>query len=87
MLCSALLCSALLCSAVLCSALLCSALSYPTLPYPTLPYPTALRTTSLTKLTRRTAQSFGPGDIIAEVETDKATVDFEAQDEAVLAKM
>ncbi len=33
------------------------------------------------------AQSFGPGDIIAEVETDKATVDFEAQDEAVLAKM
>ena len=32
-------------------------------------------------------QSFGPGDIIAEVETDKATVDFEAQDEGVLAKM
>ena len=27
------------------------------------------------------------GDIICEIETDKATVDFEAQDEAVLAKI
>lgn len=27
------------------------------------------------------------GDIICEIETDKATVDFEAQDEAILAKI
>lgn len=32
-------------------------------------------------------ESFGPGDIICSVETDKATVDFEAQDDGVLAKI
>ena len=31
--------------------------------------------------------AFGAGDSIAEVETDKATVDFEAQDEGVVAKI
>jgi len=31
--------------------------------------------------------SFGPGDIICSVETDKATVDFEAQDDGVVAKI
>lgn len=31
--------------------------------------------------------SFGPGDIICSVETDKATVDFEAQDDGVIAKI
>jgi pyruvate dehydrogenase E2 component (dihydrolipoamide acetyltransferase) len=31
--------------------------------------------------------TFGPGDVICSVETDKATVDFEAQDEGVLAKI
>lgn len=31
--------------------------------------------------------SFGPGDIFCSVETDKATVDFEAQDEGVVAKI
>ena len=30
--------------------------------------------------------AFAAGDVICEVETDKATVDFEAQDEGVLAK-
>eukprot|EP00536_Pseudo-nitzschia_multiseries_P007199 jgi/Psemu1/195095/e_gw1.166.76.1 len=30
---------------------------------------------------------FGPGDVICSVETDKATVDFEAQDEGVVAKI
>lgn len=31
--------------------------------------------------------SFGPGDVFCSVETDKATVDFEAQDEGVLLKI
>lgn len=31
--------------------------------------------------------SFGPGDVFCAVETDKATMDFEAQDEGVLAKI
>jgi len=31
--------------------------------------------------------SFGPGDIICSVETDKATVDFEAQDDGFIAKI
>lgn len=31
--------------------------------------------------------SFGPGDVFCSVETDKATVDFEAQDDGVLAKI
>jgi len=31
--------------------------------------------------------SFGPGDVICSVETDKATVDFEAQDDGVIAKI
>mmetsp|Transcript_912 Transcript_912/g.2311 ORF Transcript_912/g.2311 Transcript_912/m.2311 type:complete len:489 (+) Transcript_912:259-1725(+) len=30
---------------------------------------------------------FGPGDVICSVETDKATVDFEAQDDGVVAKI
>jgi pyruvate dehydrogenase E2 component (dihydrolipoamide acetyltransferase) len=32
-------------------------------------------------------ESFGPGDVICSVETDKATVDFEAQDDGVVAKI
>lgn len=31
--------------------------------------------------------SFGPGDVLCSVETDKATVDFEAQDDGVIAKI
>mmetsp|Transcript_44735 Transcript_44735/g.50156 ORF Transcript_44735/g.50156 Transcript_44735/m.50156 type:complete len:484 (-) Transcript_44735:250-1701(-) len=31
--------------------------------------------------------SFGPGDVICSIETDKATVDFEAQDDGVVAKI
>uniref|UniRef100_A0A7S2RBN8 Dihydrolipoamide acetyltransferase component of pyruvate dehydrogenase complex n=1 Tax=Eucampia antarctica TaxID=49252 RepID=A0A7S2RBN8_9STRA len=31
--------------------------------------------------------SFGPGDVLAEIETDKATMDFEAQDEGILARI
>lgn len=32
-------------------------------------------------------ESFGPGGVICSVETDKATMDFEAQDDGVLAKI
>ena len=31
--------------------------------------------------------SFGPGDVICSIETDKATVDFEAQDDGVIARI
>lgn len=31
--------------------------------------------------------SFGAGDSLAEIETDKATIDFEAQDDGVVAKI
>jgi len=36
---------------------------------------------------KKEGDSFGPGDVICEVETDKATVSFEAQDEGVVAKI
>ena len=32
-------------------------------------------------------ESFDAGDVLCQVETDKATVDFEAQDEGVVAKI
>lgn len=31
--------------------------------------------------------TFGAGDVICEIETDKATVDFEAQDDGIVAKI
>ncbi|KAG7364399.1 dihydrolipoamide acetyl transferase [Nitzschia inconspicua] len=36
---------------------------------------------------KQEGDTFGPGDVICSVETDKATVDFEAQDDGVLAKI
>ena len=36
---------------------------------------------------KQPGDSIEPGDIICEIETDKATVDFESQDEAVMAKI
>mmetsp|Transcript_10691 Transcript_10691/g.12616 ORF Transcript_10691/g.12616 Transcript_10691/m.12616 type:complete len:130 (+) Transcript_10691:134-523(+) len=32
-------------------------------------------------------QSFSAGDSLAEIETDKATIDFEAQDDGIVAKI
>ena len=32
-------------------------------------------------------ESFGPGDSLCSIETDKATVDFEAQEKGILAKI
>jgi pyruvate dehydrogenase E2 component (dihydrolipoamide acetyltransferase) len=37
--------------------------------------------------TKSVGEEIGAGDIIVEIETDKATVDFEAQDDAFLAKI
>lgn len=36
---------------------------------------------------KKEGESFGPGDVICEVETDKATVSFEAQEDGVVAKI
>ena len=36
---------------------------------------------------KKEGEAFGPGDVLCEVETDKATVSFEAQDEGVIAKI
>jgi len=42
---------------------------------------------NLAKWKKQEGESFGPGDVICEVETDKATVEFEAQDDAIIAKI
>lgn len=42
---------------------------------------------NLLKWNKKEGDSIGPGDILAEVETDKATVDFEMQDEGFIAKL
>jgi len=39
------------------------------------------------KLTWRTGDKFSAGDVILEIETDKATMDVEAQDDGILAKI
>jgi len=36
---------------------------------------------------KKEGESFGPGEVLCEVETDKAVVSFDAQDEGVLAKI
>jgi len=42
---------------------------------------------SIAKWSVEEGEAFSAGDVIAEIQTDKATVDFEAQDDAVLAKI
>ena len=42
---------------------------------------------NLAKWKKAEGEAFGPGDVVCEVETDKATVDFEAQDDAIIAKI
>src|SRR4028118_1926181 len=41
----------------------------------------------LRKWTKREGDTIEPGDVLAEVETDKATMDFEAFDSGVLLKL
>ena len=42
---------------------------------------------NLTKWRKKEGDKISPGDVIAEIETDKATMDYEAVDEGVLAKI
>merc|ERR1719491_1209446 len=42
---------------------------------------------TITKWIKSEGEEFDAGDILCEVETDKATVDFEAQDEGVIARI
>merc|ERR1712166_1568438 len=42
---------------------------------------------NLTEWLINEGDTFGPGDVIARIETDKATVDLEAQDDGILAKI
>lgn len=42
---------------------------------------------NLAKWNKKVGDEVGPGDILAEVETDKATVDFEMQEEGFVAKL
>src|SRR3974377_2237591 len=42
---------------------------------------------NLAKWRKKEGDKISPGDVIAEIETDKATMDYEAVDEGVLAKI
>ena len=42
---------------------------------------------TIAKWELKEGEAFGPGSVICSVETDKATMDFEAQDDGVLAKI
>jgi pyruvate dehydrogenase E2 component (dihydrolipoamide acetyltransferase) len=42
---------------------------------------------NLAKWRKKEGDKVSPGDVIAEIETDKATMDYEAVDEGVLAKI
>lgn len=42
---------------------------------------------NLSKWNKKVGDEVGPGDILAEVETDKATVDFEMQEEGYVARL
>lgn len=42
---------------------------------------------NLAKWHKKVGEQVGPGDVLAGVETDKATVDFEMQEEGYVAKL
>ena len=42
---------------------------------------------NIQKWKKKEGDAIKPGDILAEVQTDKATVDFEMQDEGYIAKI
>lgn len=46
-----------------------------------------METGTIAKWNMGTGDSFAAGDVICEIETDKATVDFEAQDDGIIAKI
>jgi len=62
--------------------------TYP--PHEVVPMPSlspTMETGTITKWNLGEGDEFDAGDVLCEVETDKATVDFEAQDEGVIAKI
>lgn len=46
-----------------------------------------METGTISKWSLKEGDSFAAGDVLCEIETDKATMDFEAQDDGVLAKI
>ena len=42
---------------------------------------------NIAKWLKKEGDKVGPGDILAQIETDKATVDFEMQEEGYIAKL
>jgi len=46
-----------------------------------------METGNLVEWLVKEGDAFGPGDVLARIETDKATVDLEAQDEGIVAKI
>ena len=42
---------------------------------------------TISKWNKNEGDGFQPGDVICQIETDKAVVDFEAQDEGFVAKI
>lgn len=46
-----------------------------------------METGTITSWSKEEGDSFGPGEVLCSIETDKATVDFEAQDDGVVAKI
>lgn len=62
--------------------------TYP--PHEIVPMPSlspTMESGTITKWIKSEGEEFDAGDILCEVETDKATVDFEAQDEGVIARI
>lgn len=59
-------------------------------PHTMLPMPALSPTMSsgnIASWKKKEGDTINVGDVIAEIETDKATVDYEAQDEGILAKI
>eukprot|EP00566_Odontella_aurita_P028285 CAMPEP_0113542316 /NCGR_PEP_ID=MMETSP0015_2-20120614/9537_1 /TAXON_ID=2838 /ORGANISM="Odontella" /LENGTH=195 /DNA_ID=CAMNT_0000442355 /DNA_START=22 /DNA_END=606 /DNA_ORIENTATION=+ /assembly_acc=CAM_ASM_000160 len=46
-----------------------------------------METGTIAKWTKAEGESFSAGDVLCEIETDKATVDYEAQDDGIVAKI
>lgn len=46
-----------------------------------------METGTIASWNKEEGEAFGPGEVLCSVETDKATVDFEAQDDGVVAKI
>ena len=46
-----------------------------------------MTTGNLDKWIKKVGDSVAPGDVLASIETDKATMDFESQEEGVIAKI